>query len=157
MRVYVDFFYVDDTVAGLYKDNPYVLAVNYNNLNNSKTGAVYLIDNKKVDFNRMGLKFITIDLDEEFLDFYLRNLYNPEFDNIDFRAYWFINKLEPENEKYFIKYVREAKFIFSKTPICEQYTNLEIDRNVRIACTNDAFTRKETDHKYYCLQHISIT
>lgn len=157
MRVYVDFYYVNDTVAGLYKDNPYVFCVNYNNLNNSKSGAIYLIDNKKVDFNKMGIKFITIDLDEEFLEFYLRNIRNPEFDNMDFRAYWFINKLEPESEKYFIKWVRDAKFIFSKIAICQQYTYLEIDRNIRIACTNDAFTTRESDKKYYCLQHIGIT
>jgi len=157
MRVYVDFYYLIDTIAGLYRDNPYVLCVNYNNLNNSKTGAIYLIDNKKVDFNRMGIKFITIDLDEEFLDFYLRNVRNPVYDKIDLRAVYFINKLEPEDKKYFIKWVRDGKFIFSKNRICDYYTYLEIDRNVRVSCTNDAFSKKENDKKYYCLQHIAIT
>lgn len=157
MRVYVDFFYANMTVKDLYKNNPYVFCINYNNLNHSKTGAIYLIDNKKVDFNRMGIKFITIDLDDEFLDFYLRHVRNPTLEDIDLRAYWFINRLEPEDAKYDIKYVRETKFIFSKKQLCEFFSILGSDRNVSVACINDAFLKKETDNKYYCVDHMRIT
>lgn len=155
MRVYVDFFYENKTVGEIYKNNPYSLCVNYDRITKSKTGAIFLIDNKKVNFDRMGIKFITIDLDDEFLDYYLRNQNNIELQYLDLRACWFLNKLEPDDDKYHIKWVRDCKFIFSKTRICEYYNYMEFDRNVMIACDNDAFA-KGTDNKFYCLQHVAI-
>lgn len=158
MRVYVDFFYENEIIKNLYKNNPYVLCINYNDLNRSQTGTIYLIDNKKVDFDSMGIKFITVDLDEEFLDFYIRNIRNPKFNDLDLRACWFLNRLEPEDQQYYIKYIRDTKFIFSKKQLCEFYTVLNnIDRNVSLSCNNDAFLKKEIDNKYYCVRHIEIT
>lgn len=147
LTYFVEFQYENDMLKEIYRNNPYVLKIIFDQ-EESLTGAAYLI--RKQDYKQMF--FLTTVLDDAFYWFYLKNINNSNLRDVDLRLYYYLNL--HEDIKYKVKIAgRNTKIIFSKTNMCSAFDYPDRERqNIKVACINDAST--QIDGKYYCLNHL---
>lgn len=157
--LFIEFIYDELNVPELkeiYRDideKQFIFRIEYTNTkdidNGSIKGNVFL--NKRSDYPERYYDYLTIELGSDFYDFYLANLYNPDYYRMDLRIIWWINKDEKRPLK--VKYVRPTKYIFQRRYICIAYDSPDPTRkHIKRACPNIGIFHLR-DNKFVCPTH----
>ena len=158
--IFLEFNYDNQLLKNIYReqDENKVLAFKIEMFTNNTAGNIFIV--KKELYPEALYDYVTLNLDNEFYNFYLENKYNPKYKDIDLRAVWYFVALD-RNVGFYIKKVRDTKYIFSYKRLCEayDYPNRE-RRDVKVCCKNMGVMKKKSvvnDNKlvYLCPKHFS--
>lgn len=143
----IEFSTEDERLQHLFYKNEMVLFIEYDDSNNSDTARVFL--HRKEDHKHDDL--MTIELTGDFYDFYLTNLYNPKYTDMDLRVVWFMNR--HQQYKYNFKMLRPTYYECNRLRMCEhmEYQNRD-STDIKVQCL-DTGIFKIKDH-YWCAVHI---
>lgn len=155
LKQFLEFTTSNELIKDLHRHDPFIFRLEYDVSNNGKTGMAF--KNLKSDYRHEN--FITLDLDQDYYDFYLRHKYNPTYENLDLRLVYYLNRNyynETSRELYRIKLIRDTLYHFSVSQICAFYEYPDREHlHYRIACTNDGILEMEKG-KFYCPEHINV-
>ena len=148
-RMFLEFTTNSALIRDIYKDDPFIYRIEYDFGNDGKTG--YAFKNRKEDYPREN--FVTVDLTEdEFYEYYLKQKYNPNYDSVDLRLVFYLNRY---NDMYNVKFVRNTCYYFSAGKICAYYHYPDMEAlHFKIACVNEGVLSK--NDKFYCPEHINV-
>ena len=150
--LFVDFEYDNEMVKNIYqqKDNEgYVLKIEFTNITK---GNIYLV--RKRLYPETLYDYNTIVLGEDFYNFRSENLYNPNYNKIDLRAIWYF-VMNDRTVPFFIKYVRDNKYIFSYKKMCSFVDHPIRDKgDIQTCCKNMGLLKDTVSNKWYCPDHF---
>lgn len=154
--LFVEFTYENDLIKNIYleqdkqQQRKTVFKIEFTNILN---GNVYAV---KKDFYPEELyDYVTLVLDDRFLDFYYENKLNPKYKNIDLRVVWYFI-VNDSNTPISIKHVRDSKYIFSYKKMCCVYSNPVKERaDLVVCCKNVGLIKDPKTHLWYCPDHFS--
>ncbi len=152
--LFVEFNYQNELLKNIYLDNDregYIFKIQFISLID---GNIYRV--KKSFYPEELYDYVTLVLDDQFLDFYYENIKNPKYENIDLRLVWYFLQND-KNSPVTIKWVRDSKYIFSYKKLCEYYTRPIKERaDIRLTCKNLGLIYDPNSKHYYCPNHFNI-
>lgn len=151
--LFVEFEYQDDLVKNIFleKDkSKEIFKIEFTNILN---GNIYIV--KKQFYPEELYDYVTMILDNRFLDFYYANRLNPVYKNIDLRAVWYF-LMNDATTPLSIKFVRDSKYIFSYKKMCCAYNNPVKERaDIQVCCKNVGLIRNPKTNLWYCPNHFN--
>lgn len=148
LTYFINFEYSNKLLESIFKDQKeFIYRVIFND-HKSSSGIIYR--NRWKDYRNKN--YITLDLGDEFLEFYLKYKNSKEFKWLDLRIVWFLNY--NKTIQYKVKWIRDSMYIFNILNLCSAYDYPDPIRNhITVACNNHAFGK--IDDNYYCLKHMA--
>jgi hypothetical protein len=137
--IFVEFSYTDNNMLkNIYKqkDNQQdlIFKIEFNKENNGMDGNILVC--KKSFYPETLYDYVTLNLDNDFYEFYLKNQYDPKYQDIDLRVLWYFVALDKDVD-ISIKKVRDTKFVFSYRKLCEAYEYTDKERSaIKVCCSN---------------------
>lgn len=150
--LFVEFSYSNEMVKNIYHDKDrqkFIFKIEFTNITK---GNVYLV--KKTFYPEALYDYVTLDLNDEFYNFYLENRFNPKYNKIDLRAIWYF-VMNDRTVPFFIKYVRDNKYIFSYKKMCEYTDHPVRDKgDIQITCKNLGLIKDNVTNMWLCPNHF---